>query len=67
MKTPTLTRAIYALIGEEEQKEEKERNKERDSNPVTLDHSVASYDLHESYGSLILNLSPLAGGYIYIL
>ena len=49
VKPLTPTRAIDALIGEEEQtgkikKEQKERNMEPIYNPGVLGHSVASYD-----------------------
>ena len=55
-KSLTPTRAIDALKGEEERKtEEKETNRERDPNPVALDHLVASYDPYGSYGGPILN------------
>ena len=58
-KPPAPTRAINALIGEEEQnekqkKEQKERNRERAPNPAALDYSVASYDPQGSYGEPIL-------------
>ena len=58
-KPPTPTGAINVLIGDEERKgkqtkKEKERNRERDPNPATLDHLVASYDPHGSYGGPIL-------------
>ena len=57
-KPHTLTRAVDALIGVEEQngkqkKEEKERNRGRDSILATL---VASYDPHGSFGRPILSL-----------
>ena len=58
-KPCTPTSAIDALIGEEEQtggerREKKERNRERVSNPPTLDPSVSSYDPQGSYGEPIL-------------
>ena len=53
-KPCTATRAIDALRGDEEQKEE--RNRYWASNSATLDYLV-SYDPHGSYGKPIL-LSP---------
>ena len=54
-KPSTLILGTDALIGNEEQKkDEKERSRERDPNPVTMDKSAASYDPHGSYGGLIL-------------
>ena len=63
-KTPTPTQVIYALIGDEEQsngkqKKEKETNKEQDPNQSTLDHSVTSYDPQGSYGEPI-PLTPMS-------
>ena len=57
-KLPAPSQAIDALIGDEEQNgnQEKERNRDRDHNSATLDHSVASYDPHGSYGGPILKL-----------
>ena len=60
-KPPAPTRAINALIGEEEQnekqkKEQKERNRERAPNPATFHHSVTPNDPQGSYDELILNL-----------
>ena len=61
-KPPTPTRAIDALIGDEEQNEE--QNKERTPNPATLDHSVASYNPQGSWGEPIL-LIPIPRGTKY--
>ena len=51
-KPPTPTGNINALIGDKKQtgkyEKEKERNNERDPNPATLDHLVASNDPHRS-------------------
>ena len=52
------TRAINALIGDEEKnekykKKEKERNRELDTTPVTLDHLATSYNPQGSYGESI--------------
>ena len=54
VKPSTPSRATDALIGDEEhngkrKKEQKERNRERAPNPITLDHLAASYDSHGSY------------------
>ena len=38
--------------------EKKERNKERDPNPATLDHSVVSYDPQGSHGEPIVSDTP---------
>ena len=62
-ETPTPSRAIDAFIGNEEhngeQKKEKKRKKQGPGpNPATLDHSVASYDPHLSYGTPIPNPTP---------
>ena len=38
----------------ENRREEKERNRERDPNPATLDHSVTSYDAQGSFSKPIL-------------
>ena len=53
MKPPIPSRAIDALIGDEEQKKEKQRNREWVLNPATLDQSVVSYDAQGSYGEPI--------------
>ena len=47
-KTPT--RAIYALIGDEEQneREKKKKETEQNPNPATPDHLVAPYCMHGS-------------------
>ena len=55
VKPTTSTRPIDALIGDEEQKgkqkkEQKGRNREQVPSPVTMDHSVVSYDPQGSYG-----------------
>ena len=57
-RLPTPTREIDALIEDEEQNgkekiEEKERNNERNPNSGTLNHLVAFYDPHGSYGGVI--------------
>ena len=68
-KPPTPTRAIDALIGDEEQneKQEKERNRMRGPNPITLGPSVVSYDIQVSHGEPILLIpDPQGGFYIYI-
>ena len=53
MKPTTPSRAIYALIGDEEQngKQKKNKNKETGSGsqPSYLNHLVASYDPHGSH------------------
>ena len=60
----TTTRAVGALIGEEE----KEGNKERAPNPTTLDLSVASCDPQGSHSETIhLNPLPTMGIYIIVL
>ena len=65
-KPPTPTLVTGALIGEEKQKkDDKERNRERVRNPATLDHLVASYDPHGSYGGTFLKPPP-TGEYIDI-
>ena len=58
----------------EKRREQKERKRERVSNPATLDHLVASYDTQGSYGEPILFTPGPKGGkkkkkyiYIYIL
>ena len=64
-KSPPPTKALYALIEDEEQK--KERNRERVPNPTTLDHLVVAYNLHGSYGWAILNSPHLQGRkYLFI-
>ena len=60
-ENPTSIPEIDALIGEEEQMEkrrEKKKNRERISNPATLEPSVASYDPQESYNEPILVTPP---------
>ena len=54
MKPLTHTQAINALIGDEYQTVKKKRKTERAFNPATLDHSVAFYDPHGSYGEVIV-------------
>ena len=59
MKPSSPTHAVGAHIGEEEKngkqkKEEKYINRERASNPATLDNLVASCDPHGSYGGFNL-------------
>ena len=59
----------YALIVDEEQngkRKRKKRNREWYPNPATLDYSVASYDMQESYGEPILFTSPAHRGRITI-
>ena len=56
MKPPTPAWVIYALIGVEEQKGKRKKEKKKkgaDPNSATLDHLVASDDPHGSYGGLI--------------
>ena len=46
----------------ENRREQKEGNRERFPNPVTLDPSVASYDAHGSYDEPILFTPPAHRG-----
>ena len=66
MKLPIPSQTTDALIGDEEQNENGEKNEteKRIPNLATLDHLVASYDPHGSYDGTIDTSSPQ--GYIYI-
>ena len=64
LRTPTL--ASDALIVEEEEIGNKERNREWVSNPDTLDPSVTSYEPQGSYSEPTLVISPAHRGNIYM-
>ena len=63
-KHPTASRAIDAIIGEEENEKQKNKKKEMEQvpNPATLDNSIASYYAQGSYGQPIhFTLWPTQG------
>ena len=65
-KPRTPTPAIDELIGEEEQTGKKKvRNRERVSNPATLDASISSYDPQGWYSKSILVTPPAHRGSKY--
>ena len=68
MKPPTPTRAVDALIGDEEQdekqKKEKERNRERAPKPTIVDTSVTSYDPQRSHTYFLNTPTANSGRFI---
>ena len=63
-KPPTSTLANDVLIRDEEQK--KEKNREWEPNPATLEHSDDSYNPHGLSSGVIQNLKPPVPYRVYI-
>ena len=59
MKPAISSQVTDALIGDEEQngkhKKNKKKNREQTLNSSFLEHLIASYDPHRSYGEPVLN------------